>query len=329
MHDARAILRFLTDCARRGERVVLVTLTGVTGSAARAPGEQMAVAGDGASIGSFSGGCVEAAVVAEAQEVLAEGHARQVRFGAGSPYIDIRLPCGGGIDLLFTPDPDPRQVDAALRRLEERRPVCLLLSLTGGIAVSDEPGEQMTGWHETAFQVRHDPPLRMVIMGHGAEPGALTDVALAWGAEVVLLSPQEALVEDAQARGVSAHRLHMLGRSEALVTDPWTAVIALFHDHDWETALLEQALGGDPFFIGAMGSRKTHSERLRRLAEAGCAATDLVRVIGPVGLIPATRDPRTLAVSILAQVLETLNGCGVRMPPRSAATVSLSTEDAA
>lgn len=88
-------LRFLRDCAERGERAALVMLTDVTGSAARAPGEHMAVVESGRLLGSFSGGCVEAAVSAEAQEVLAERRARHVRYGDGSRNIDIRLPCGG------------------------------------------------------------------------------------------------------------------------------------------------------------------------------------------------------------------------------------------
>jgi xanthine dehydrogenase accessory factor len=306
MHDALAIYRFLAVRARRGERAVLVTLTDVTGSAARAPGEQMAVAQDGAFVGSFSGGCVEAAVVAEAQDVLAEGRPRQVRFGAGSPYIDIRLPCGGGIDLLFTPDPVADRIASAVQALEARQPISLRLLPSGAMDVRRCSDEQETGWDGPVFAVQHDPALRIVIMGHGAEPGALADLAVAYGAEVHLLTPQSALLESTRAKGLPATLLRTLGPSDALVADRWTAVIALFHDHDWETALLDQALRSDAFFIGAMGSRKTHADRLNRLAEAGCSPADLARVVGPVGLIPATRDPRALAVSILAQVVDAL-----------------------
>ena len=69
----------------------------------RNPGTIMGVAEDGSFAGSLSGGCIENAVVAEALEVLKKAKSRIVRFGAGSPYLDIRLPCGGGLDLLFQP----------------------------------------------------------------------------------------------------------------------------------------------------------------------------------------------------------------------------------
>src|SRR5690349_14277087 len=97
------ILRFMAEAGRRGQHAALVTITGLTGSSSRPVGTLMGVAEDGRFAGSFSGGCIEAAVVAEAMEAIRDGRPRQVRYGAGSPYIDIRLPCGGGVDLLFLP----------------------------------------------------------------------------------------------------------------------------------------------------------------------------------------------------------------------------------
>ncbi|MGP7796747.1 XdhC family protein [Sphingomonas sp. CLY1604] len=302
MKQALSILRFLSACAQRGEPAALVTLTDVTASAVRRPGEHMAIAADGSAIGSFSGGCIEAAVIAEAQEALADGAARLVRYGAGSRYIDIRLPCGGGIDLLFTPRPNPAVLAAAIATLEAREPLGLRLTRDGGIDI--DAADRGTGWAAGGFHVRHDPDPRVAILGQGAEPLALLDVARAYGAGTLLLSPQEAIVAEAQARGSDAALLRVLGPSPALAIDRWTAVVALFHDHDWETGLLLQALDQRPFFIGAMGSLRTQAERRRRLAAAGGEAQAIDRIVGPIGLIHATRDPATLAISIMAQVAE-------------------------
>ena len=304
MKQARSILHFMRDFAHRGERTVLVTLTDVTGSATRAPGEHMAVAESGAVIGSFSGGCVEAAVIAEAQEVLAAGQPRHVRYGAGSPYIDIRLPCGGAIDLLFLPDLNRSQIDLAMNILERRRPLKLQLSRSGTFAASEAAETDRTGWVGPAFLARHDPQLRVVVLGHGAEPGALLQMAEAYGAETLLFSPQASLVDEAHGRGRPAHLLRIVGRADSFAVDPWSAVVTLFHDHEWETDLLLQALEQQPLFIGAMGSRRTHTERRNRLLAAGAAPLAIDRVVGPVGIIAATRDPQTLAVSILAQVIQ-------------------------
>lgn len=310
MKQALAIFRFLRDRADRGERAVLVTLTHVTGSASRAPGEHMAVAEDGRSVGSFSGGCVEAAVIAEAQDVLADGRSRLVRYGDGSRYIDIRLPCGGGIDLLFTPLPDRRQIDHAIAVLEGREPLTLRLTRDGNLTAARAVDGDATVWDEATFVVRHDPVLRIVVMGHGAEPAAMLAIARAYGADATLFSPQASLVEDARQQGFTAELLRFVGRADGLTIDPWTAVVMLFHDHDWETQLLLQVLEQRPLFIGAMGSMRTHRERQRRLLEAGGDPSDIARVVGPVGLIKATRDPHTLAVSIMAQVVDRQQSCG-------------------
>src|SRR3546814_166409 len=112
------ILRFIHDRTDGGEATVLVTLTGIEGSSPRALGAQMAVATNGEYVGSFSGGCIESAVVAEALETLAARQSRQVRYGIGSLYFDIRLPFGGGIDLLFTPLPSRKIICSVIAWLE-------------------------------------------------------------------------------------------------------------------------------------------------------------------------------------------------------------------
>ncbi|WP_196805657.1 XdhC family protein [Sphingobium indicum] len=303
MNEALSLFRFLGDCARRGERTALVTLTDVTGGSARAPGTHMAVSECGASIGSFSGGCVEAAVIAEAQQVILAGQPRTLRLGAGSPYIDIRLPCGGGIDLIFTPQPALDQIDRLCVLLEQRQPVAVSLTTGGQFDIAAAAAGDRTCWQDSRFVVRHDPALRLVVIGHGAEPGALLRLALAYGAEALLLSPDSRCIDDAKRIGVPTVRLWTTGRCDRLATDAHTAIVMLFHDHDWETVLLLQALEQDPFYIGAMGSRRTQAERRQRLLDAGGFPAAIDRIVGPIGMIPATRDPRTMAVSILAQVV--------------------------
>ncbi len=293
-------LYFLRDASRRGERTVLITITGVVETAARATGTHMAVSEHGGSCGSLSGGCVEAAVIAEAHRILATGKAELVRFGAGSPYIDVRLPCGGGLDLLFTPEPDAGVIDHACAQLDQRQPVTLCLGPDGSV-ISGPDGH--TGWHGDRFVTRYDPPLRLFLVGQGEEVTTATALALGYGAEIVVLTPDEAVAGWAKGRGVPAHRLKTPARSPHLTSDEWSAILFLFHDHDWESALLDQALEQSPFFIGAMGSPRTHAQRLDALRALGVGEAALARITGPVGLIPATRDPATLALSALAQIV--------------------------
>jgi len=298
MRGARTIFRFLLDAAARGEHTALVTLVDLTGSASRARGSHMAVSETGAYAGSLSGGCVEAAVVAEAQRIIAAGRAERVRFGAGSRYKDIRLPCGGSVDLMFTPNPPQPVIHEALGLLDARKQVRLFIETDGRLAVQQSMSASKLG----AFIAVHEPDLRLVIVGHGAEPQALARQARAFGAAVKVLTPNMESVAALRADGFDAVHLSSAARTPHLDADQHTAIVFLFHDHDWEVALLEQALGLDAFFIGAMGSRRTHAQRCEILAAHRIAPADIARIVGPIGLIKAARDPEMLAISTLAQI---------------------------
>jgi xanthine dehydrogenase accessory factor len=264
----------------------------------------MSVAEDGSFAGSYSGGCIEAAVIAEAQEAIQHGRPRQVRYGAGSPYIDIRLPCGSGVDLLFHPDPDRDAIHRAMALLEERLPLTLLQRASGDLQVLSNRSRQATGWQDEVFVSWHAPPLRLVILGHGAESLMLVQLGLAYGADITMLSHDERVIALAEQLGVCAIPLTTPGQSPNLIADAWSAIVFLFHDHAWEPLLLEQALAQPAFFIGAMGSRRTHASRLEALRERGVPVEALARITAPLGLIPSARDPVTLALSALAQVTE-------------------------
>jgi len=300
MKGAAAILAFLLAAQRGGERTALVTLTGVIGSSSRAPGTHMGVSETG-SIGSFSGGCVEAAVIAEARRVIGNGRAELVRFGAGSPYLDVRLPCGGGIDLLVTPDPDALVLREALQQLERREPVSLRLGLAGELGILDDIP---ASWKGDDFRVRHDPDLRLIILGHGAEVLALARLATTYDALVDVLTPDEVLLAGLGQAAIPGRLLTGPKQIPSLEVDPYTAIVFLFHDHDWETDLLAWALGQDAFFVGAMGSRTTDANRRIALAERGLSPAQIALLSGPIGLIPTARDPETLALSVLAQVVD-------------------------
>ena len=88
-----------------------------------------------------------------------------------------------------------------------------------------------------------------------------------------------------------------------LVIDDWSAVLLLFHAHEWEHNILIHALQFNPFYIGALGSPKTHKVRIESLMDVNISAQDLDRIHGPIGVIPSARDAHTLAISVLAQII--------------------------
>lgn len=303
------ILRFVLNRSREGVGTILVTLTAIEGSSPRAIGAQMAVAADGRYVGSFSGGCIEAAVVAEAIGTLARGRAKLVRFGAGSPYLDIRLPCGGGIDLLFNPGPDPDAIAELLSRHDRREAAVLLLSHAGVVLEAASEGD-CPGWRDDGFRLYYAPTLRVVAIGQGEELTALARLAASFGADISVLSPDERALGSLAAEGFDTFRLTARTLLPPVRTDAWTAILSLFHDRDWEEELLPLALRLPSFYIGAIGSRRTQDIRRDALRAAGVPEDLRQKLRTSVGLIPATRDPATLALSALSQIVQEYHRLG-------------------
>jgi xanthine dehydrogenase accessory factor len=301
---AEDILAFLLSRANEGLATALVTLTAVQGSSPRSIGSQMAICEDGRYLGSFSGGCIEAAVVAEAQKVIKSGRVTIVRIGAGSPYIDVRLPCGGGIDLLFTPNPD-MTVIAQTRALLKARKACVLTLSDLGIRTGNCP--RAAGCNDNEFTVLYKPRLRVVAIGQGEELVATARLAQFFGAETQVFSPAQRDIATIETDGISSTLLAFRTAKPVLHTDSWTAFIFLFHDHDWEEILLPWAMALPQFYIGAMGSRRSHAARLEMLDAAGVDKTTIAMLRPQVGLIPSTRDPATLALSIVSEIVQEYN----------------------
>jgi xanthine/CO dehydrogenase XdhC/CoxF family maturation factor/CTP:molybdopterin cytidylyltransferase MocA len=265
--------------------VALVIVVRTTGGAVRRPGALMAVAADGRAAGYISGGCIDADVILQAQRCLAEGKPCQLTYGAGSPFLDLPLPCGGAIEVCILPEPDESLLVDCHARLVARKPAALSLT---------EAGQDFI----------YHPKLRLRIAGRGADPLALARLAHASGIETILYLPDGADMRIAENEGHQT--LIALGSASELPSvrdDAWSAFVMMFHDADREDALLEDALAGDAFFIGAVGSARTHATRCDRLRQRGIPEAGIQRVHGPVGLVPSMRDASMLAVSVLSQIV--------------------------
>jgi len=264
----------------------------------------MGVSECGAYAGSLSGGCIEAAVVAEAQMAIRAGQPHQVAFGAGSSYIDIRLPCGGRIDLLFTPLVQPEFVAQITEVIARRLAFTFHLPLTAGTpTVLLECTPQRVQVAANRVSIGHLPDLRLALLGNGASVDALCRQARSLDIATTVYAPDHDILARAAATGATSEWLKAPGVCADFAIDAWTAAVFYFHDHDWETALLAQALASPAFFVGAMGSYKTHAMRCSRLRALGVSDEAIAQLAAPIGLIPSSRDPETLALSTLAQVV--------------------------
>lgn len=270
------VLRFAHDTIQQGQACALVTLVEINGGSSRALGSMMAVTATGGYCGMVSGGCVEGVVAHEAVQALLERRDRIVKLGKGSPYFDVVLPCGGGITLTVHVLNNVVALDAALKAHVQR---CT-------IALRYHPEKQMlsclealkTGWQGDAFAVVLPPALRIVLLGQGLESEVLQQAASALNIETM----RDALPAD---------------------VDETTAVVFLQHDLDKELPLLKQALNSTAFYIGCLGSRRTHEARRMQLLQDGFSEVQIARLSAPVGLFGPVRDARSLAVSVLAEIM--------------------------
>ena len=190
------VLDFAIERMRAGERAAIVTLAEIEGSSPRPLGAQMAVAEGGAWVGYLSGGCIERAVAEEAVDAIRSGRSRRVRYGRGSRYIDISLPCGSAIELVFDVDVPLARLKAIDGRLRHRQAAVMEVPVAGP-AVEGSTGP-------AAFLRRtYLPRRRLVIFGLGPVAVQLTRVAAAAGLEVALHTPDDATAAAAgtHARG--------------------------------------------------------------------------------------------------------------------------------
>lgn len=297
-------LALLIAGARRECGCALVTLVAIHGAAPRRIGAQMAVTADGEVAGSFSSGCVDRAVIEEARDALEHGVSRRVRYGEDSPYVDIVLPCGSGLDLQFDGAVPATTVEAIAQAIARREPFdlrwrspesppdLLLHAAASTTTTADE------------IRIHHWPALRLVLAGAGESLLAMCRLARAADIETIALSPEPELRAPLDALGVPLHLLQSEETLPSLAFDAWTAAITLFHDHDREPAFLQRALDSDACLVGAMGSPRAQALRIEHLQARGVSAAALARLRSPLGLLPRARDPQELAVSILAEAMQ-------------------------
>ncbi|MEO1014511.1 MAG: XdhC family protein [Pseudomonadota bacterium] len=298
----RDVLAFLADSAAKELACALAVVDLVDGSSPRARGAMLAVNADRAYCGYVSNGCVDADVALQAMATTVAGRARRVRYGEGSPYKDVQLPCGGAMELLLIPNPDADAIAAAIDAFDSRAALQVSLASDGAFIVGDA-GEQ-----DTLFTHCYAPPMRIAIVGKGAEALALLRLSRAAGCDVHVYSPDADIIEAAADLSIPATPLRSAADLIDLPTDPWSAIALLFHDHDWEAEILARALETDAFYIGAMGSSQTHTRRLDILKSLGVHDNDLSRVRGPIGLFHSARDADALAVSVLAEIFKAFPG---------------------
>lgn len=174
--------------------------------------------------------------------------------------------------------------------------------------LADDESGTVVADGETWFVHTHNPPYRMVVVGavHIAQP--LVKMAVLAGFDAIVIDPRSAFATAERFPGVEVVDLWPDEAMASLRPDSRTAVITLTHDPKLDDAALGVALRSPAFFIGSLGSTRTHAARCKRLHREGFSEAEIARIHGPVGLPIGARAPAEIAAAILAQVVGVRRG---------------------
>ena len=304
---------------KAGQGAVLATVIETWGSAPRRVGGQMVVNADGDMQGSVSGGCVEGAVILEAQEALRSGRSGILEYGVSNgDAFAVGLACGGTIRILLEPVGNtgfpPQMLHDLVDARANRVPVAYVVDLATDQRRLDAHGYDdlfrldRSGIQEgtQTFVGLHNPPVRVVIVGAVHIAQTLVPMLQLVGIDPIIIDPRDGFASQARFRDVDIIPDWPDDALQNLRLDARTGIVLLTHDPKLDDPALQIALASDVFYIGALGSKRTHASRIVRLRDMGFGNQDIERICGPIGLNIGAATPAEIAASILGQIVQTL-----------------------
>mgnify|MGYP000884922225 CR=1 FL=1 len=306
--------------------VAMATVVATWGSSPRPVGSHLAVNAAGEFAGSVSGGCIEGAVIEEAQAAIADGQPRLLEFGVSDEQAwEVGLACGGRVQV-HVEKLAPDVFDRLMRERAAKRPVARIIRLSdkasalvaadgamGELALSPSQREalavRLTSGQSGALDDSGDifarvyvPAPRLLIVGAVHIAQALAPMAAMAGFDVTVIDPRRAFASEARFPDIALTDEWPDDALSRLVPDAQTAVVTLSHDPKIDDPALAVALASPAFYIGSLGSKRTHEKRIARLTDLGLA-DQIDRIHAPVGLDLGGRYPSEIAVAILGEII--------------------------
>ena len=332
-----------------GHEIALATVVRTWGSSPRATGAKMAIRGDGAFVGSVSGGCVEGAVIETGLDVLKTTNPQLLHFGVSDDSAwEVGLACGGEIDV-FVQRIDNALYTKTIDALSSEASVAIVTVIKGPDSLI---GQQIVLMHDgvhkssdaklfelsTLDEINRlldegvssviqgmtsdanplelfvdviTPPPTLVIIGGAHISVTLAQVAKQMGYRTVLIDPRQAFAKEERFAYLDA-RIPAWPQDalKELSLTQSTAVAVLTHDPKIDDPALLVALRSEAFYVGVLGSRKTQDARRMRLIEAGLGEKEVGRLRGPIGLDIGASTPEEIALAIMAEIIAVRRGRG-------------------
>lgn len=264
----------------------------------RTAGSQMLVTQEGF-IGFLSGGCIEADVVIHGRETLASGIPKRLVYGTGSPFIDMRLPCGGRLEILVERVGfDDAALAGLVQAIESRTPAGWASNgyRRNCCALPSKPDPDLP------IIAEYRPVRQLAVIGNDPFALAIAAQGACLGWRVYLLSPFGPN-EPPPLSGLIYIRDPIASAFAAVRPDQWTAVAIATHDLELDHAVLMRSLASSADYIGVLGSRKRISERFGRLLSAGIDSDQLRRIHAPIGLDIGAQSPGEIGTAVISQII--------------------------
>lgn len=339
------ILPELENWIEQDKPFALATVVKTWGSSPRPVGSALAVTHDMEMAGSVSGGCVEGAVAKQAQQILESGQAQRLKFGVTDEDAwAVGLSCGGAIQvwtepfLAFDEDPLEKQIWEKLHHCLTNNFGCVLLTHLSAesehlllipaeetVLGKQRENSALIELARRAYKERNNQVLehegesyfarvfprksQMLIVGAAHITTDLVQLGNMYDFETIVIDP----------RGIFAHKTQFPEAPHHLIND-WPAdvlpryrldeysyAVLLSHDPKIDDQALHLLLRSDIDYIGALGSRRTHEKRARRLREAGFKDDEIDRIHAPIGVDINAKRPKEIALSIMAQIIQQQN----------------------
>ncbi len=341
----RELLEQIEAWVDNGQSVALATVIKTWGSSPRPVGASMALTADGGMAGSISGGCVEGAVIDASLEVIKSGKTVRLHFGVvDSEAWEIGLACGGEIEV-FVRVFSRKQLEIWKSAFQSDESFCSALLVSGpekllgkelifledGNTLGDDfpitqqqsvvkaVGDLITKSKAPSQTIEADnlgelflnriqmKPTLIIVGGvHIAVP--LVNLAEIVGFEVIVIDPRKLFSTEERFPGVK----QVLGEwpekaFQKIQVNQSTAIVMLTHDPKIDDPALKIALASRAFYIGALGSKKTHKKRVDRLMADGVDSEKLNLIHAPIGLNLGGRSPEEIALAVIAEIVQVWN----------------------
>ncbi len=319
--DAQVVAQAL-EWARGGDTVWYCTVLSTFGSSPREPGSIMVANASGDHVGSLSGGCVEEDFLARVMAGEYTMPAVIVRYGApgsGDGHLQVRLPCGGILDVLVERREATsanvqhfEQLSAALAGEQELLRRVSLADGAASLAPASAGGPRVCyEAHGESVLLRVGPVAKLILAGYSSVADACAHFALRLGYQVVLCDPREEVTASVEWPEGMTFVPQLPSQYIALpgMCTSSTAVVAVTHDPRIDDLAMMEAVKTPASYIGVMGSRQTSRARAARLRRTGgLSEAEIERIHMPIGLDLGSKTPAEIALAIMADVLRVRRG---------------------